>query len=66
MKSRERKTPGQLAKELWEGITPENMNENIRRAEGLLQDLDPADPDWEETYEFLENMARYREDLRGD
>lgn len=66
MKRRERKTSGQLAKELWEGITPENMNENIRRAEGLLQQLDPADPDWEETFEYLENMARYREDLRGD
>lgn len=66
MKRPERKTSGQLAKELWEGITPENMNENIRRAESLLQDLDPADPDWEETYEYLENMARYREDLRGD
>jgi hypothetical protein len=66
MMRREPKTPGQQAKELWEGINPDNMNESIRRAERLIHDLDPADPEWEEAYEYLESMARYREDLRGD
>lgn len=66
MRRPERKTPAQRAKELWEGINPDNMNESIRRAEGLLRDLDPADPEWEEAYDYLESMARYREDLRGD
>lgn len=66
MKRRERKTPSQLSKELWEGINPDNMNENIRRVERILSDLDPESPEWEEAFEYLESMARYREDMRGD
>jgi hypothetical protein len=51
---------------LWEGITPDNMNESIRRVERLLGEMDPASPEWEETYQYLEAMARYREDVKGD
>ncbi len=60
------KAPGQEARELWEGITPENMKESIRRVEDLLGGLDPANPEWEEAFDFLEAMNRYREDVRGD
>jgi len=63
---RKRKTYGQLAQELFEGINPKNMNDSIRKAERLLSELDPASPDWEETYQYLEAMARYRDDIRGD
>ncbi len=66
MKWQERKTLSQRAKQLWEKINPENMNESIRQAEDLLSQLDPADPEWEEAFEYLESMARYREDIRGD
>lgn len=66
MKKRARLTPSQLVKKLWEEINPGNMNDSIRQAEGLLGDLDSSSPEWDETYEYLEAMARYREDVRGD
>ena len=66
MNRQKHKTAGQLARELYEGVNPENMNESIRRAEWLLNELDPASLDWEETFEYLEAMARYRDDIRGD
>ena len=66
MKRRARKTPGQIARNLWERINPDNMNDSIREVESLVNELDPASPEWEEAYEYLEAMARYREDVRGD
>lgn len=66
MRRRRHKTPGEEAQELWEGLTPDNMNTSIRQAEHLLSMLDPASPEWEEAFEVLEAMSRYREDVRGD
>ena len=42
------------------------MNTSIRQVEHLLSTLDPASPEWEEAFEDLEAMCRYREDIRGD
>ena len=66
MRRRRYKTPGEEAQELWEGLTPDNMNTSIRQVEHLLSTLDPASPEWEEAFEALEAMSRYREDVRGD
>ncbi|MEE8219231.1 MAG: hypothetical protein V3R43_01195 [bacterium] len=66
MRRRRHKTPGEEAQELWEGLTPDNMNTSIRQVEHLLGGLDPASPEWEEAFEVLEAMSRYREDVRGD
>ncbi len=66
MRRRRYKTPGEEAQELWEGLTPDNMNTSIRQVEHLLSTLDPASPEWEEAFEVLEAMSRYREDVRGD
>lgn len=66
MKQRQYKKPDEETRELWEGLTPDNMNTAIRRVEHLLGELYPDSPEWEEAFEVLERMNRYREDVRGD